>query len=262
VKDFDIVGEFGVELAVIIPHIKWLSDNQMLGNISIYEKMEPFYYFAKNFKVKQNKKRAPQIMSIPNGQYHLKQLNLSQYSPPPYKQIYKNNIFTYNKPILVICNKHTTEWGKPPINFIDIETLINLIEKFYNKYEIFYNNPFCHIVDDNSAYIPLNEIPIIRDKFPNVHIMQNEFTLLKDQVNSNFNMYQLMVYSNCSNFISVQGGSAVFCSYFGGKNLILAKRGDELKVNSYNNWFSKLSNCCIFVNSSYNELISCASNQF
>jgi len=262
VKNFDIIGEFGVELAVVIPYLKWLSDNNELGKISIYEKMEPFYYFTKNIKIKTDKKREPYTMNIPNGKYHLNQINLSQFSPPPYKQIFKNEIFNFDKPILVISNKHTTEWNGPPINFIDIETLIILLKKLYNKYEIFYNNPTSYITKDNSAIIPLNEISILKNEFPNIHIMQEEFNKVKDKTNSNFNTYQLMVYASCNNFISVQGGGAVFCSYFGGKNLIFAKQGDELKVNSYKNWFSELSNCCIFVNRSYNDLVTCAFSQF
>ena len=46
-----------------------------------------------------------------------------------------------------------------------------------------------------------------------------------------------MLYSNCENYISVQGGSSHLISYFYKKIIILHKKGDEVKSGCYNGWY-------------------------
>lgn len=71
----------------------------------------------------------------------------------------------------------------------------------------------------------------------------------------------MMIYANCDNFISVQGGSSVFTSYFGGKNIIFAKKGGELKHNSYNG-YNKFSGSQIFHVDNYFNLIEVTKKEF
>jgi len=57
-----------------------------------------------------------------------------------------------------------------------------------------------------------------------------------------YNITQL-IYACSSNLkVSVQGGGSILASLGGGTNIILAKKGQELKCNAYNNWYHKLGN--------------------
>jgi hypothetical protein len=61
-----------------------------------------------------------------------------------------------------------------------------------------------------------------------------------------FNTFQMAVLAGAKLFVSVQGGTSILSSYFGGTNLILAKRGQELGCKSYS-WYPHLSGCKIGV---------------
>jgi hypothetical protein len=77
-----------------------------------------------------------------------------------FKNHYKNEIFAYDKPILVIADKYNIESDQPLINFIDIPTLDKIITKYKTKYQIIYNRPLsAQIVLENSAILDLNEYP-------------------------------------------------------------------------------------------------------
>ena len=86
---------------------------------------------------------------------------------------------------------------------------------------------------------------------------------VKDKYNiSNFNHFQLLLHSNCDHFISVQGGNSVLASYFGGTNIIFAKKGKELKYGAYDGHYKKYSNCNILHSNNYQEFIQLIKNNF
>jgi len=52
-----------------------------------------------------------------------------------------------------------------------------------------------------------------------------------------------LIHSNCESFISVQGGNSVLASFFGGANIIYAKKGNELICGAYEGQYKRFSNC-------------------
>ena len=79
---------------------------------------------------------------------------------------------------------------------------------------------------------------------------------------NNFNHFQLLIHSNCNNFISVQGGNCVLASYFGGTNIIYAKKGQELSCDSYNGHYKKYSNCNVLHSDNYVDFIKLIKSNF
>ena len=105
--------------------------------------------------------------------------------------------------------------------------------------------------DDIVKSLDIGEFDMIKNEFTDVIIIQD---LLKNS-KYNYNQLQLKLYPNCKHFISIQGGSSIFASYFGGINIIFARKGFEIMNNTYNNWYHKFGNSQIKVVQTYEDLI-------
>lgn len=243
-------GEFGYELIGVIPYAYYLYINDKLGKTTSCKNTKCLYYFSNNHEEKDTKRVSGSLCNFPLKELHRVELDKSLWIPPPYKYIYKNNKFIYDKPICVISNKYNNEWGQKPINYLDIPTIVSIIYKLKDKYQIIYNRPE-NIILDESGILQFNDKQIIK--------AIGGVILIEDLlVNNPFNIneLQMMVFANATKFISVQGGNSVLSSYFGGENYIFAKRGGELQCNSYKNWYNEFSNCTIHVFNNYEKLIN------
>jgi hypothetical protein len=77
-----------------------------------------------------------------------------------------------------------------------------------------------------------------------------------------FNEVQLRLYSSCHRFVSVLGGSAYLASYFGGINIVLARRGWEVDCGAYERWFDRFSGARVVAVSSDRELLQAVEREF
>ena len=255
-------GEFGFELQLVIPYAYYLHKNNLLKKTTSSLMTKELYYFSKNHEEKYKKRCHNPNLKTPNKTPHVKELNYDKYTPPPYKSIYKNDYFVYDKPILIIHNKFNSEWGVRPINFINEKTLNEIFKLYNNKYTIIYLRPGNkNIVTDNSKEFNLNENPLLEQY--NIINGNKLYEESKEKYNiNNFNHFQLLIHANCNHFISVQGGNAVLASYFGGKNVIFAKRGQELGSCSYEGHYKKYSNCKISHSNNYADFIKLIKKNF
>jgi len=259
--DINCNCEFGYELQLVLPYAYYLYENNLLNKTTGCLMTKELYYFSKNHEEKY-KNRTCNVPNVPNKTPHVKEFHYDKYTPPPYKCIYKNNFFVYSKPLLIIHNKFNLEWGKPPINFIDKETLNKIFDFCSSKYTIIYLRPQSkNIIMDNSELYDLNETDLL--KLYNIIDGNKLYEETKEKYNiNNFNHFQLLIHSNCNNFISVQGGNCVLASYFGGINIIYAKQGSELLCGAYNGHYNKYSNCNILHSNNYTEFIDLIKSTF
>ena len=72
-------------------------------------------------------------------------------SLPDYKSHFQNTLFIYDKPLLILHNKYTIEWGIKPYNFIDRETLYELLGMLREMFTIIYVRPE---IDGTPGYVP------------------------------------------------------------------------------------------------------------
>ncbi|RDV11940.1 hypothetical protein DXT99_23240 [Pontibacter diazotrophicus] len=151
-------------------------------------------------------------------------------------------MFVYEKPLLVISNKYNIEWDGAPLNFLGIEDLEKIINRYSHKYQIIYNRPLAtQIVADNSEILDLKEHSWLRENHPEVLLVCDLYQEHRAIVN-NFNHLQLMIYANCDRFISMHGGTAALASCFGGVNVILSKGSPkEVHLNEFSTIFPALS---------------------
>lgn len=243
-KNIIYQGEFQQELTFVLPFAYWHYLNGTLEKTISCKGTKELYFFSPNHEERFTKRDWEQNAAdyqIPN-MTHTNSLSHKKWAKVPLKQHYKNKVFLYEKPILIIANKFNIEWKTSPVNFFDIPLLDKIFESCKDKYQIIYNRPAsAYIVSDNSEILDLNEFQWIRENYPDVLLMNDLYEKHKNIVN-NFNHLQLMIYANCSHFISVHGGTAALASYFGGTNIIFSKSGIEHYFHEFETIFSALSN--------------------
>lgn len=250
--DFDVCCEFGYELALVLPYIYYIHVSGKLNSTISSKNTKELYYFSEKHVEKYDIRKFKRIDKLPNTTLSQDTFNYEEYLPPPYKKVFKNEEFIFEKPLLIIQNKYNTEWGGPPINFIDVNTLSKIFELCHNRYTIVYNRPKSkNIINDNSLHLDLDELNILKK----YDIIDANDLYERYECKYNFNHFQLLLHANCDHFISVQGGTSAFCCYFGGTNIIFGRRGPEIEYGLYQSLFKKLSGSEIFHTDNYSSLI-------
>ncbi|WP_255478541.1 hypothetical protein [Rufibacter sp. XAAS-G3-1] len=262
-KNYKVIsyrGEFDQELRYVLPFAYWHFLNGTLDKTISSKDTKELYFFSKNHEEKYDKRiwnETYMHYDVPN-MTHSFTFSYQKWAPVPYKAHYANEVFKFDKPILVIANKYNIEWDHPPINFLDIPTLDKIITKYKEKYQIIYNRPLStQIVLDNSDILDLKEYPWLKENHPDVILMNDLYAQHKGSVVNNFNHLQLMVYANCDRFISIHGGTAILASCFEGTNIILSNPnwGMEILFDEYSTIMPKLSGAKILHARDANEVL-------
>jgi len=241
-KKTSFSGEFAPELQFALPFAYWHYKNGTLKATEASKYTKELYFFspdhAEVFDTRTNEGNynyeMPRILYSQN-------YDMNKWTPVPLQDVYKNDVYRFEKPILVVANRYNMEWDGPPISFYSVEVLEYFFSKLKDKYTIIYNRPKPqNITMDNSDIYDLDEFSWIEAEHPEVILMEDLFKENKGGAN-NFNHLQLMVYANAEKFVSIHGGTATLASYFGGTNLILSKRGPEHHFNCYQMLYPKFS---------------------
>ena len=246
-KEISFSGEFAPELQFVLPFAYWHYKNGTLKSTSAAKYTKEFYFFSPEhhevFDTRTNE--GNYNFEVPRILYS-QDYDMHKWLPVPLKEHYRNDIYKYDKPILIIANRYNMEWDGPPISFYSIPQLEFMISNLKKDFTIIYNRPRPeNITIDNSDSYDLKEFEWLEREHPQVILMENLFKENKARAN-NFNHLQLMVYANATHFISVHGGTAALASYFGGINLIISKKGPEHHFNCYQTLYPKLSGARIY----------------
>lgn len=254
------MGEFGYDLLLSIPYAYWLYKNGQLEKTTSSLDTKPFYYFSPNhMELKENRGRSsgPNFTPSPISLYD-KKIDKSKWIAPPYKNIYKNKRFLFDKPLAIIINKYGTKYvgnGRllPPRNVIDLNTLDIIIPKLEKNHTVVYIRfTGIEFTPDHAVIPPWNDLEHIRKNYSKTLVIQD---LHKNNPDLSFNTLQLMLFANCETFISTQGGNASLSSYFGGTNVVYAWDGYEIKNETYKYWHPELSGATIKHVTDYKNLI-------
>lgn len=252
--------EFGYELIGILPTAYYHYLQGTLTETESGKGSEALYYFSPKHKILkgnreyENKSKAlQQGINVPNVNIHKHFLDLKEFAIPPYKKQYKNNEYKYKKPTLCICNRYNYEWGQPPINYFDLQTLSKLIELLQDKYQIVYFGvDLPPQLQDQNKSLKLGDYEYIKKNYKDVIIFQD---IVKD-----WNETMLKVFTNCEHYITMNGGYSILSSYFGGKNIIYSKKGlhqtQEINYGSFQRWYGEFGNSQIVYVDSYDKLLN------
>jgi hypothetical protein len=235
-------GEFAPELQFVLPFAYWHYKNGTLKTTQASKYTKELYFFSPQheeiYNVRTNDGNynfdMPRVLYSHN-------YDMKKWLQVPLKETYRNDIYLYEKPILIIANRYNMEWGGPPLSYLNIPVLTFIIENLKKDFTIIYNRPKpTNIITDESEIYDLNEFEWLAKEHPEVILLEDLYKENKAKAN-NFNHLQLMVYANASHFISTHGGTSAFASYFGGINLIFSKQGPEHYFNCYHTLYPKLS---------------------
>jgi len=254
-KDISFNGEFGQELLFLLPFAYWHYKNGTLRSTRSAKYTKELYFFSPDHEEVFDTRTVEgnYNFEIPRILYS-HDYKITKWLAVPLKEQYKNDIYVYDKPLLIIANRFNMEWDGPPVSFYDIPALEFIIRNLVKDYTIVYNRPRAeNITPDNSASYNLHEYDWLRRVYPEVLLMEDLFKENKGDAR-NFNHLQLMVYANADRFVSVHGGTATLASYFGGINLIISKKGPEHYFNCFNTIFTQLSGAMILHAKTDNEV--------
>ncbi len=252
--------EFGYEMIQCLPHAFYLHQKGVKVVVLTSTNMENFYYFLPREQV--YTKYKSREYNYPDGT-ELNDIHWGVFEPKEWQGAnyvdrfkdydldlirYKGNL---DKPLVMISNKYTLEHLKPPCNYLPLPLLDALFSYLKDKYTIIYNRPRPTAVsqDRDQEHQVFGDWMMIKEKHPEV-IDLNELDTDVD-----YNTRQIVLASRCEKFISVQGGTSILSSMFGGENLIYAFNGEELKFNSYS-WYNKFSGANIEHFNDWNNLYS------
>lgn len=262
-KDLSFSGEFGQELLFVLPFAYWHYKNGTLRSTRSAKYTKELYFFSpehhEEFEVRTVE--GNYNFEVPRILYS-QDYNIHKFLPVPLKEHYRNDIYQYDKPLLIIANRYNMEWDGPPVSYYDIPALEFIISNLKSDFTIVYNRPRPgDITPDNSETYDLNEFGWLKENHPEVILMDDLYKENKGKAR-NFNHLQLMVYANSDHFISVHGGTSTLASYFGGVNLIISKKGPEHFFNCFNTIFTQLSGARILHARTDEEARSYVTNYF
>jgi hypothetical protein len=246
-KEISFSGEFAPDLQFVLPFAYWHFKNGTLAKTRMAKYTTQLYFFSPDHAEVTDTRTNEGNYNFENPRILFSQdYNIRKWAQVPLKDHYKNDIYVFDKPILVIANRYNKEWNGPPISFLSIEALDYIIKKTRDRYTIVYNRPAPkNITNDNSDVLDLNEFDWLRKTYPEVIHLEDLFQENRGNA-KNFNHLQLMVYANADRFVSVHGGTATLASYFGGINLIFSKEGREHHFGCYQKLYPKFSGAQIY----------------
>jgi glycosyltransferase involved in cell wall biosynthesis len=251
--------EFGYELLSAVPYAYNLYlKGELEETISGFDTSGLYFFSPKHTET--NCKRSWDNMTklwntkFPNIVIHRPQLDWDLFSPPPFKEFYKDKSISFEKETIVIFNRYNNEWGGPPINYLDLQTLNTLFNMLSDEYQVVYVNlTKGDKYFDGAKPLELNDDEILK-KHPKVFSLYDIMVMYPDL---SINEIQLRLFANCSKYISSNGGQLILSAYFGGENIIFSKKCRELdpNVNSFYKWYHKLGGGVFQHVDTYNNLI-------
>lgn len=241
-------GEFGMEFRCVVPWAYALSQDCRIATKGA-QGSKYMYFFSDDHTIV-NEIRKP--IHLPDGnpfkstKVHMKDFPYdTKWMAPPFKDFFRRREVEQKlvrKPLLFISNKYTMEWQKKPANFISKTTLRQILLKLVDRYTIVYKrHTSANLRDEDGKEFDLEEKAMIREEFPSI-VLYEDLSGGLEVEDQNLLLFSLLASSK--HHISVQGGTAVVSSYFGGTNIILIKKGHELWYGDYG-YFHRFSNATV-----------------
>lgn len=259
------LGEFAFELLAVVPYAYWLHRQGRLEYTISTPDTRCLYYFSPDHDERAVARNYVPVTEWPTGEPGLLvrwdrkafpwRLDTSRWLPPPYREIYRDDRFRFDRPTCVVCNKASDErylWRGFSVNSIDNELLLELIGKLRERYQVIYDRPrVADIVNDHQSIREIGDIEAIRAAYPDVLTIQD---LHAQHPELGFNELQLRVFAGSERFVSVLGGSAYLASWFGGVNVVYARRGWEVTCSAYERWYDRFSGARVVAVATPDEL--------
>jgi len=247
--------EFTWDMIKALPKAYYYESNKIPYQVKCKPGLKQVYYFSSNVQEVERfdaDNDSASYSTEPPGYTEL------EWTPPPMKEHFKDSI-KFNKPVVVIQNKFSLEWGQGPFNYFPTEVLGELFGYLKEKYDIVYIRPTGGSRDyykDENEIRKFNDYEFIKQNYPEVYTIEDFKNTYPDM---NYNILQFMIEACSEKHITVSGGNACIASYFGGDVLIfdsIEGAGAGRGVWKTDSWLRLLGGANIFGFNNYNDLIN------
>ena len=223
--------EFGYEMFYHLPYAYHLARIGRLRRTVSCQSTKCFYFFSPDHREVYDKRNFvyyfDSIAQVPH-----ETPDLVRWEPPPLAEHYGGRLdFGFDRPPFLISNKFNIEWDHPPINYLSMPFLMNLVDQLKDEYTIVYNRPTSHIVHDHMPVGDMNE---------KIALKQRGVVLAEDLYEQHqhvpFNEFQLCLLAESESRISVQGGAAYLNAFFPGRLWVYHRYGAEQIHGNYDDF--------------------------
>ena len=260
----DYKGEFGAELVLFLPFVTWLSEAGLLHTrtVGTYRGMRCFYDsldcrdIVEKDEPRTYVRPRKRLACLPvRNEHTFDGVGRSpRHTFPDLRQRFRAVPIPVEierriaaRPLLVIHNKHNTEWGRQPVNHIPLNVLDVLLEALEPDFTIVYVRHGMNAAvdgfsqDHNSprffgdrAVVERHRDVVCFDDLYADHIAAGG--------SPDINAFKNALYSRCHRFISSQGGGAHHIAYFSGSLMIVLHRaGREARLAYGDGYYGFLS---------------------
>jgi len=242
-------GEFGPELVLFLPFVRWLARTGRLGTRTVltYRGMAPFYAGLGIAALLE--KDAPREWVPPDRRPRwLPVRNEHDFDGRgrPDAHDYGDMRATFaatplpdalvaelgDKPLLIVHNKVADEWGLGPINFIPLGVLETLFATLADAFTIVYIRHGKRALSatfsqDHNQVRDFDDAALLA-KFPRVLDFDDLFDRHGEAFGGAINLFKARLYAVCYHFMTSQGGGAAqIAQYSGSLIAIMHRKGQE-----------------------------------
>lgn len=266
-------GKFSYELLGAVPYAYFHFLNGSLGSTTScgVKSVSLFYFFSENhvhdFDCESNKDKIDNVSFFGwNDKLEEERMKVPrEFFPPPLASFFREKGKVWDDvpagaKLVVVSNKLGSQLNLGPNNFLDINLLKAVLHKFLdNGYYVVYNRPGMANSEDEweavrNKLLHMDDFKVVRKLYlkkayaGRIRLMQDIHFKNPD---ISFNEVQLRMMARSKCFVSVEGGNSILSSYFGGINLIFARKSSSKDFEAFHKSYSRLSDVKILVGRSH-----------
>jgi hypothetical protein len=244
----DFSGEFGAEVNSFLPFVHWLHCAGLMAErrIRTYRGMRAFYFFLADEQIEEVDIPRHYVFPddrptwLPNRNDHAATRSAFELFPD-YRGHFRDGLFDVGRPLLIVHNKVTPEWGKPPVNIFPLPLLNRLFDELSEAFHLVYLRPGllgtpAGYSADHQPDLPFDDLALLR-RHRHVEVFDEMAQALAATMS--YNEAKLRLYAHADFHVTVQGGNAHLLTMFkGGMVAILHRAGQELRHSYANGHFS------------------------
>ncbi len=259
-KELIYEGEFGSEIVLFLPHVRWLAKRGRLVDrvVSTYNGMSSFYDGLNIGRLieRDEPRRWVHPEDRPAWMPVKDEHNFDNRAPS--KRLDFGNLreqfrglnigdrlssFLSDKPTLIIHNKYAEEWDGPPINFItseQISAIADLCEQ--NGHNAIYirhgsRDKIAGYSNDHNTILQLGDDTALRGH-RNVLDFHDAVTWAREDAGQiDVNAVKCAILSRSYKYLTVQGGGAHLMAMFNGSAMAILHRAGREEYLAYENGY-------------------------